>query len=41
VEVTAEENHALVIVITRVTNDPNYSAYRMGQKKIVQKVSEL
>ena len=43
-EVMAEEKclvHALVIAIARVTNDPNYSAYRIGQKKILQKVSEL
>jgi hypothetical protein len=35
IEVKAEENclaHALVIFVARLTNDPNYEAYRMGRK---------
>jgi hypothetical protein len=35
VEVKAENNclaHALIIAIARVTNDPNYKAYRQGRK---------
>jgi hypothetical protein len=35
VEVKAEENclsHALVIAIAKLTNDPNYVAYRKGRK---------
>jgi hypothetical protein len=33
VEVKAEKLvHALVIAIARLTNDPNYKAYRMGYK---------
>jgi hypothetical protein len=37
IEVKAEENclaHALIIAIARLTNDPNYVAYRKGRKKI-------
>lgn len=44
VEVRTEENclaHALVIIIAKVTNDPNYPAYRKGYKKIFHKVREL
>jgi hypothetical protein len=43
VEVKARDNclaHALVIAVARVTNDPNYKAYRQG-RKILPKVREL
>jgi hypothetical protein len=35
IEVKAEENclaHALIIAVARLTNDPNYKAYRQGRK---------
>jgi hypothetical protein len=35
VEILVEENclaHAIVIAIAKVTNDPNYKAYRQGRK---------
>jgi hypothetical protein len=35
IEVKTEENglaHALVIAIAKLTNDPNYKAYRQGRK---------
>ena len=43
VEMNAENclAHAMVIAVARVTNDPNYIAYRMGRKKIFPKVCEL
>jgi hypothetical protein len=37
IEVKTEQNylaHALIIAITRITNDPNYNAYRRGRKII-------
>ena len=43
VEVMTEENclaHALVIAMAKVTNDPNYPAYRKG-RKILPMVHEL
>jgi hypothetical protein len=43
VEVQAEKNclaHALLIAIARVTDDPNYKAYRQG-RKIAPKVQHL
>jgi len=44
VEVKAKEicvEHALVIAVVRVTNDPDFQAYRHGRKKILSKVREL
>jgi hypothetical protein len=42
-DVKAEENclaHALVIAVAKVTNNPNYQAYRK-RRKILPKVREL
>jgi hypothetical protein len=33
--------HALEIAVVRVTNDPNYIAYRMGRKNALSKFREL
>jgi hypothetical protein len=43
VEIKAETNclaHALIIVIAKVTNDPNYKSYRQG-RKILRVVDQL
>jgi hypothetical protein len=42
VEVKAETNclaHALIIAVAKVTNDPNYKAYRQGRKYYVRSIN--